>query len=386
MLWSFLPNLKRLVALTPSKTTVTILLVEDNLGDADLLQEFLETESAEQLQIHHHQRLGPALQDLKQRQFDLVLLDLSLPDSFGLETFTRLRAQCPHIPVVILSGLGDEAIALEAVQMGAQDYLVKGEFDDYLLLRAIRYAIARHRQVTAESVQMKAELARAGQIQADLLPDGAPTIPGFELVARCIPAKVVGGDFYDWYLPSADLLNLTLADVSGKGMPAALLMASIRATFRSAPVQSSPAQNVRFVASALESELERADSFVTLVHGQVQIEQRQLAYVDAGHGHGFFRRANGSIEPLNVSRTPIGAWYPQPYQACELTFNIGDALVLYSDGVIDARPELNLTPHMLAGYLAGSQNAEEMLNRIVALTHSDQAVDDLTVLILRCIK
>lgn len=122
---------------------IRVLLVEDDLGDADLLCELLELADSTHFQVTQSRRLKDALQSLSQESFDVVLLDLSLPDSHGLETVSQIYTQAPTLPIVILSGLEDESVAIEALQKGAQDYLVKGQVDSNLLVRAIRYAIER---------------------------------------------------------------------------------------------------------------------------------------------------------------------------------------------------------------------------------------------------
>jgi signal transduction histidine kinase len=122
---------------------IKILLVEDNLADADLLQEILQEAEETQWSLVHFDRLKDALQALQDNQFDVILLDLSLPDKQGLPTVTQTHASAPDVPIVVLTGLNDRVLALEALRQGAQDYLVKGKIDSYLLIRAIRYAIER---------------------------------------------------------------------------------------------------------------------------------------------------------------------------------------------------------------------------------------------------
>jgi PAS domain S-box-containing protein len=122
---------------------IQILLVEDNPGDARLLREMLARAAPGQFQVTLVERLSVALQRLGQEPFDLVLLDLSLPDSQGFETFLQVRDQEAALPIIVLSGLDDEALAVRAVREGAQDYLVKGQVDGNLLARAMRYAIER---------------------------------------------------------------------------------------------------------------------------------------------------------------------------------------------------------------------------------------------------
>jgi signal transduction histidine kinase len=123
--------------------TISLLLVEDNPADAGLVHETLADAKGVRFMIEHADRLAKALQRLRAGRFDAVLLDLTLPDSEGVGTFTSVLATAPHTPVIVLSGIDDERIAMEAVQRGAQDYLVKGQVDSHWLPRAIRYAIQR---------------------------------------------------------------------------------------------------------------------------------------------------------------------------------------------------------------------------------------------------
>jgi signal transduction histidine kinase len=122
---------------------IKILLVEDNPADADLLQELLAEVDETQWQVVHVDRLKDALNCLSDSHFDVVLLDLSLPDKQGVSTVAQTHQAVPDLPILVLTGLNDRIIALEALREGAQDYLVKGKIDSDLLVRAIRYAIER---------------------------------------------------------------------------------------------------------------------------------------------------------------------------------------------------------------------------------------------------
>jgi len=128
-----------------SETPIKILLVEDNPGDVRLLREGLTGRNGAPFELEVVDRLSAGLERLAKGGIDLVLLDLGLPDCRGLDTLTRARAAVPEVPIVVLTGLGDEAVAVQAVQRGAQDYLVKGQIESRLLTRAIRYAIERKR-------------------------------------------------------------------------------------------------------------------------------------------------------------------------------------------------------------------------------------------------
>lgn len=122
---------------------IHLLLIEDDPGDADLLQEILFEKYTHSFTVDWVDRLRAGLERLKQGDIDLVLLDLCLPDSCSLETFTSLQSQAPNLPIVVLSGLDDAETAIKAVQAGAQDYLIKDEIDSNVLVRSLRYAIER---------------------------------------------------------------------------------------------------------------------------------------------------------------------------------------------------------------------------------------------------
>ncbi len=133
-----------------SHQPIGVLIVEDNPADARLIREHLSGAKvtgtlAPVFQWVVADRLAAALARLAEGGIDVVLLDLSLPDSQGWDTFVKAQAQAPDVPMVVLTGLDDEAVALQAMQAGAQDYLVKGQMDGSLLSRAVRYAVERHR-------------------------------------------------------------------------------------------------------------------------------------------------------------------------------------------------------------------------------------------------
>ena len=142
---------------------IDVLLVEDNPGDARLTREMLADAGSAKFRVVHFTTLADAmdrLKDAKAAALDVVLLDLSLPDSTGLDGVRRIQAASPHLPIVVLSGQDDETLSFEAVQSGAQDYLVKGNGESEVMIRAIRYAIERkraHMQLLEE--KERAELA-----------------------------------------------------------------------------------------------------------------------------------------------------------------------------------------------------------------------------------
>ena len=124
---------------------IQILLVEDNSGDVRLIQEMLSETAVVRFSLEIANSLAAALERLRAGGIDVLLLDLVLPDSSGVSTFTSVHAQIPTLPIIVLTGFGDQSLALNVVQQGAQDYLVKGQVDSNLIWRAIRYAMERHR-------------------------------------------------------------------------------------------------------------------------------------------------------------------------------------------------------------------------------------------------
>lgn len=187
--------------------TIKVLLVEDNLGDARLLQEMLAEVRGFSFDLKCADRLSLGLEHLAEGGIDLLLLDLSLPDRRGLEALARANAQAPKVPIIVLSSLDDEALAVKAVQEGAQDYLVKGQIDSNLLARAIRYAIERK--------QMEEALAQEQYLLRALMDNVPDAIYFKDTESRFIrinkahaerwfglsdPAEAVGKTDFDFFL------------------------------------------------------------------------------------------------------------------------------------------------------------------------------------------
>jgi len=373
-----------------------ILHLEDDPIDAELVLATLSGEGmeCETVVVATREEFSAALE---RGGFDLILADFALPTFDGMSALSITRERHPDLPFIFVSGrLGEEA-AIESLRNGATDYVLKNRLSRLApaVLRALSEAEERVEHRKAEEAlreselrryQLQAELVYAAQIQARLLPRGYPDIPGFEIAALCIPAKQVGGDFFDWQEASAGVLSITLGDVMGKGIGAAMLMATVRAAIRSVALHNRPAEALRLAEPALLPDLENSESFVTLFHGRLDAGERSLAFVDCGHGFEFVRRANGAVEELAPRGLPLGVPGRESYQEGKIRLERGDVLVLYSDGVIDARPELTLNNHLLAGELEGAANARQMVDRIIGLTDmKEQLPDDVTVLVVHCV-
>lgn len=383
------PSASTSAALDPYDTHYKVLIVDDDEDLQRLLRSRLEARG------HEVETAGSgeqALMRLDEIRPDLIFLDLSMAGLTGLDVLDILRARGLDMAVVLTTAYGSEQVAVEALRRGADDYLRKPfdrtEFQAVLDRTLRRLQLSRHNAALQQELDDKgrrlaAELARAAQVQAELLPRDTPSLKGFELAARCLPAREVGGDFYDWQqLPGT--LSLTVGDVMGKGMSAALLMATVRAVLRAVGSQHTPAAAVQFAARALDGDLARSGSFVTLFHGQLDLATATLRFVDAGHGHVVFRRADGSLEELHPWGLPLGVLSEEQYAEGTITFAPGDLLVVYSDGLTDAVPALR-NKQALAGLLDPDRTASEIAQMLAdrAGAGDGPLPDDLTVVALR---
>jgi two-component system cell cycle response regulator len=133
-----------------TKPHIRVLLIEDDAADADYIRELLAEEKSARFELVYADRLSEGIKQLDTGEFDVVLLDLGLRESYGFDTFARFKKKVYEVPIIVLTGLNDEAMATKAMQEGAQDYLVKGDIDGRLLIRSIRYSVERHRLLSVQ--------------------------------------------------------------------------------------------------------------------------------------------------------------------------------------------------------------------------------------------
>jgi phosphoserine phosphatase RsbU/P len=233
-------------------------------------------------------------------------------------------------------------------------------------------------------LRLQTQLEFAAQVQEKLLPTEFPQPAGFEVAARCRPAYQVGGDFYDWQQTGPGRFALTLGDVMGKGLAAAMLMATVRASLRAVAQIADPSAALRQAERALRQDLGNSESFVTLFHGQLEVATRRMTFVDCGHGLVFLLRADGRVEELLPRGLPLGVEADPPFQEGEVLFAPGDALVLFSDGLMEAMQQTELDNESLAKQL-WAQSAREMVDRLLHVTPSATLPpDDMTLVVLKC--
>lgn len=366
-----------------------ILVVDDDPDIGRLLQLWLADAG---YRVELTQSGFEALQRIAQGGIDIALVDILMPEISGIDVLDHVRRIGPEPAVIMTTAFGSEQIAVNAIRHGADDYLRKPIDRQELLvviertltnLRLRRENATLQRRLDEKRRELEAEIKHAAQIQAEMLPQQMPRIPGYTIAARCIPAREVGGDFYDWHFPAPHLLNLTFGDVMGKGMSAALLMTTTRAVIRSVARDTSPEVNMRYAVNALHADLDRTNSFVTLCHLQLNLTTHILTFVDAGHGLGFIRRHGGQCDRLEPRGAPLGIFSHEPYRQGEMVLNPGDALILFSDGLLDPWPALARNPLQINDLLADGMSATAIVDRLLALPALlGPLTDDLTVVVL----
>lgn len=227
------------------------------------------------------------------------------------------------------------------------------------------------------------ELRRAGDVQAGLLPRSAPAVPGYGIAGACVPARVVGGDFYDWHTGPRGLA-LTLADVMGKGMSAAIIAASVRATLRASTRRLDAAAALLDAEESLEGDLQEAATFATAFHATLDVGTGVVTYADAGHGLSLVIRDGGGHERLPSGGPPIGFGALGERTVGEVSLGPGDLLISVSDGVLDAFDGTLGTLDYVRAAVTGAGSAQEVVDRVVGMTRRSAPLpDDVTVVALR---
>lgn len=234
-------------------------------------------------------------------------------------------------------------------------------------------------------VDARKELFRAAELQSTLLPSPTRSHDTYELAARYLPARDLGGDFYDWWEQPVGTLHIAFGDVMGKGMAAALLMASMRTALRASSAGVDASTAMERAASLMEADFTSASAFSTLFYGRLDTATRVLTYVDCGHGLSFVLTHDGQIRRLPATDLPLGTTVgPYSFQSTELRLSEGDCVFVCSDGLLDLIPDV-MTPARLDALLDGARlDASQALERaVLAALDAGTPQDDITVLLLR---
>ncbi len=319
--------------------SISVLLIEDDPDDSLLIREMLAESGDGRFRVEAAQRLSEGLRRLDEGGVDVVLLDLGLPDSVGLETLGAVQQRAPDVPVVVLTGLDDEAVGLHAMREGAQDYLVKGQVDGELLARAARYAIERQRLEThlkSALRQLDREFKTVANVQVALLPERVPDVPGFDILAHYRPAERAGGDYFDFLPLPEGAWGVLVADVSGHGAPAAVLMAMARVLVHTSGLLRPPEEVLQRLNRRFIEHIPRGQ-FVTACYGVLDAADGTFRYSSAGHPPPLYVSPSGQAGPLPVETDPaLGILRQARYSASTLELGPGGLLLIYTDGIIEA--------------------------------------------------
>jgi sigma-B regulation protein RsbU (phosphoserine phosphatase) len=244
------------------------------------------------------------------------------------------------------------------------------------------------------------EFDRAAEVQRALLPGAAPRLAGYELDGVCVAARAVGGDFYDWQLlpatPEVGLeapaqrdgpgpvgLGITLADVMGKGLGAAILTAPVHAVVRAAGRRHAPADVLAVAAATLDEDLSQTGTFVTLVHLQLDPATGVVRCADAGHGLTLHVRTDGSSRRITTRGLPLGILPGETWDVVTVRLEPGDLLVTVSDGFFDLHDGVVEGLEALEALTRDAASAREVVDRVRATTLGRRLPDDVTAVALR---
>ena len=239
------------------------------------------------------------------------------------------------------------------------------------------------------SIQEQVKLAY--QIQLDLLPKSNPDVNGYDIAARSIPAQMVGGDYFDFIQVKDDQWAICLGDVSGKGLPASLLMANLQATLRGQTLLDAPTAESVLRSNKLMYRSTDPEKFATLFYGVLNTSKNQLSYCNAGHEIPFVLTSGEETTRLETGGMALGILDDFPYQESAVTLNPQDVLIIYSDGIPDATNEFD-HPFGEQQLIAltrehRSASAQSILERIIAAVKKHEGktaqLDDLTLVVIK---
>jgi sigma-B regulation protein RsbU (phosphoserine phosphatase) len=276
-----------------------ILVVEDEPGIALALEASLRLEG-------HLVDLATdglsARQQARSGSFDLVLLDVMIPGGSGFEVCRDLRRSGVKIPIIFLSARALEEDRVAGLELGANDYVVK-PFSSRELMARVRGLLRQTEDAGCERRQIDNDLRAASAVQQRLWPQVHPAVPGLDYAGVCRPARRVSGDCFDFIPLARGRLGLLLADVCGKGMPAALLGASVQAAVRACAMATDcPCGEVLARTNRLLFERIGPDRFVTVLFGAYDPVTRILEYANAGHCPPWVVRATAPLRLESLTR------------------------------------------------------------------------------------
>jgi sigma-B regulation protein RsbU (phosphoserine phosphatase) len=339
---------------------------------------------------------GEAIEAVRNGYFDLILMDLNYSRDTtsgkeGLDLLSTLRRSGVTVPIVVMTAWGNVELAVEAMRLGANDFVQK-PWDNERLLTTVAKQLDRAESERKQKIQARSELEIARHVQQKLLPQNLKTLRNLEYAAVCLPARDVGGDYYDFFDLGEGRMAGLLADVSGKGVAAAMLMANLQACFR-----SQLDDGIKHGTALLETvnRLFHASSppeqYVTLFYFEYDDDVRRFRYINCGHLAPALLRSDGSTERLDATSTVIGLFPHCPCECREITLNKKDVLLIFTDGVtefLDAEgrefgEERFLNLAAAARQLNPQAGIRHITDRLTSLRDGNEQFDDQTIVLLK---
>jgi sigma-B regulation protein RsbU (phosphoserine phosphatase) len=311
-----------------------------------------------------------ALAAAARENFDLVLIDMNYSRDTtsgdeGMDLLEKLLASDGTMPVIVMTAWSSVDLAVEAMRRGAADFIQK-PWDNARLLATIEKQADRSK----ERKKSKSEMDIARHVQQRLLPQHAQSMQTIAYAGRCLPAREIGGDYYDFLELGPGRLGAMLADVSGKGVAGALLTANLQASFRS-QLELGVRHPKALLASVnkLFHESTPAEYFATMFFAEYRDQGRELRYINCGHPAAILLRANGEVERLEATALPIGIFAALKCEEKRITLTPGDVLLIFSDGVLEAGIErgedFGEARLIAAAQAAPHESVDAMLDHII---------------------
>ncbi len=273
--------------------------------------------------------------------YDLLLMDLNYTRDTtsgreGLDLLDQVRARQAALPVVVMTGWGSIDTAVEAMRRGAKSFVQK-PWDDTTLVEIVTREVEEGRTMRRRDEKVAKEQEDARLIQRALLPSVMPEIRGCDVAALWTPASGIGGDCFDLLRFSETRMAVSIADVVGKGLPAALLMSNLQAAVRAFATPQAEPHDVCTSVNRLLCRNIAAGKFVTFCYAVVDSGTGAIAYGNAGHNPPAVARANGDVEWLAPTGLVLGVAPDWNYTTGVSTLGPGDRLVCFTDGITEAR-------------------------------------------------
>jgi len=313
------------------------LIVDDQQDILEALHLLLKNEGYETELVNSPHAV---IESLKARSFDLLLMVLNYARDTtsgqeGLDLVARVREIDSTLPIIVMTAWGTVPLAVETMRRGVRDFVQK-PWENAELVAKLNAQVEWSRTERERRRREQIELEDARDIERRLLPTDIPQIPGYEISGSWQPASNVGGDYFDVLSLGEERAGLCIADVVGKGVPAALLMSNLQAAVKAAgPDSLQPSRLAAKLNQAMSQHLAQG-KFITFFYGVLDGPARKLTYTSAGHNPPILMRADGSHLRLEQGGAALGLFETWNYEEGQVDLKSKDRLVLFTDGVTEA--------------------------------------------------